>query len=585
MRRLPLAVILLGAAICAGPAWADVPKAVIRGDLPAELRTAIERAVGEAEAAPTSRLEARRRAREAAEDAIAVLRSEGYYGHEVQPDIGEGESPEAIVTVAPGPMFRIAEPKLTWITPGPDTDSQSQGEAAMGLKAGDPGRAAAVVGAEGRVVALVQKRGYADAAAAPREVIVDHADRTVRPELRIATGELVRLEGIDLRTEGRTNPEWLRGLTPWKPGDVYDPEAVAELERRLLDAGVYDSVTVALAPKAAADGWRPVLVSLADRPKATLEVGAGYSTSEGLGLDGRRLRYNRFRRADTITTLFRLAQIERRLDVELSLPHWRKPQQTLKTGGGVFQQITDAYEETGVNLRGDLTRRYGKTSYRTVGVSLDFTRTEENLPALQTRDLITLTGLAARFWDRSSDPLDPQSGWRLEVRGEPTVSTGDDTLAYVRLQTQASVYYAIEGGRTVAAARVRVGSALGASLAGLPAARRFYAGGGGSVRGYEYQGVGPRLADDTPRGGLSLFEGSIEVRRKFTDRWGGAAFVDVGSVGDRETPDFEQVSVGVGVGVRYDVGFGPIRADVAFPINRRTGDTGYQIYLSIGQSF
>jgi len=119
----------------------------------------------------------------------------------------------------------------------------------------------------------------------------------------------------------------------------------------------------------------------------------------------------------------------------------------------------------------------------------------------------------------------------------------------------------------------------------IPAARRFYAGGGGSVRGYSYQGVGPRLIDNTPQGGLSLFEGSFEARQKFGKRWGGVAFLDVGGIGATEAPDFSNVSAGVGLGIRYDLGFGPIRADVAVPLDRRTGDPAYQIYLSIGQSF
>jgi len=594
VRSFRFALALTGAilalqALAPARAMADEPIATVRGELPDELLEMILRAVGEAKEAPSSRLEARRRSRDAARDVEAVLRSEGYYDHEITADITDAEPSRAVIDVKLGSRFLVADPKVTWVGAPPAPDVQGAAVAAMALPVGSPGRAPAVVAAEGRVVSTIQKRGYADAAAdvEAREVVVDYADHSLRPNFKVAAGDLIKLNGIDLQTRGRTNPEWLKSLAPWASGETYDPEDVAELERRLLDVGVYESVTVALAPKdATLDGLRPVVVSLADRPRGTIELGAGYSNSEGVGVDARWLRYNRFGRADTLTVLARLAQIEQRLEGELALPHWRRVQETLRIGGGAYQQLTDAFDEVGINARADLTKRYGRTSFRTIGVALDVTQTDERLPVLQTRNLITLTTLGALQLDRSSDPLNPKSGWRVDARIEPTVSAGDDTVYYIRTQAQGSMYFPFgEQARTVGAVRLKLGSAFGASLAGLPSSRRFYAGGGGSVRGYAYQGVGQRLADNTPVGGLSLFEASGEVRHEFTERWGAVAFVDVGSVSDQETPDFSQVSTGVGFGVRYNLGFGPIRFDVAIPLTKREGDPDFQIYLSIGQSF
>ena len=174
----------------------------------------------------------------------------------------------------------------------------------------------------------------------------------------------------------------------------------------------------------------------------------------------------------------------------------------------------------------------------------------------------------------------------LPCRAEPTISAGDDSAVYLRLITQATYYLPLgRNADTVLAARTRIGSVLGGSLSTIPSSRRLYAGGGGSVRGYAYQGVGPRLPDNTPQGGLGLFEASFEVRQHITGRWGAVAFVDVGAVSETSAPDFSNVNTGVGVGVRYDLGFGPIRADIAFPLDKREGDSSYELYLSIGQSF
>lgn len=572
-------------------ARAETPRALVEGEMEADLRGDIVRAIGETDRPVKNRFEARRRAREAGEDAIAVLRSEGYYAYDVEVSVGDGDTPSSIVQVRPGPRFQIADPTIEWLAPTPDAPAQAAGEAAMNLAAGTPGRAAEVVGAEGRILAVIQKRGYADAEAAPRQVIVDHADKTVRPTFRISSGELVRLDGIQLITRGRTSKLWLDNLAPWKAGEAYDPEDVAELERRLLDTGVYDSVTVALAPRQAetAADLRPVIVSLSDRARRTLELGGSYSTSEGMGLDARWTRYNVLGRADTVAAVARVSNIDSKAQLELSLPHWRRPQQTAKVRATAYNTLTDAYDETGFGVSADVQRRFRKTSYLTLGGSLDVSHVEEKKAATLTsegRDLVVLAGLGVLSLDRSDDPLDPKRGWRLETRVEPTLLSGSATLPYLKVQSQATAYLPFgEEARTVLAGRLKGGSMIGGQIPDVPASRRFYAGGGGSVRGYSYQAVGPRLSDNTPQGGLSLMEASVELRQKLTRRWSVVAFVDAGAVGTDQFPTGKDLSAGAGLGVRYDLGFGPIRADVAIPLDKRSGDAGVQVYLSIGQSF
>lgn len=591
MGRLVVAVAAT-AALGGGVARAEQPRASVEGDLSGELRAAIVQAIGETDKPIANRFEARRRAREAGDNAVAVLRSEGYYASEVVPDVGGEDPPVALVRVTPGTRFTLADPKIEWLAPPPDDAVQMSGEAVMGLATGAPGRAVDVIGAEGRIVAAAQKRGYADAAAEPREVIVDHADHTVRPTYRIAAGDLVILDGVVVVGEpGRSRLAWLRRLAPWRPGEVYDPEDVGELERRLLDTGVYDSVTVSLAPKdqTDADGRRPVLLSLADRKPRTLELGASYSNTEGMGVDARWTRYNVLGRADTLALVARGSDIDSKLGADLTLPHWRRPQQTLKGGGSVYRRVTDAFDETGAGVYADVQRRFGKTSYLTVGGAFDYSKVDERQGlAMSTlgRDIFTLSGLAAGALDRSDDPLDPKRGWRLEMRLEPTYLLGDESLPYLKVQTQGSAYMPFGArARTVLAGRVKLGSMLGGSIPEVPASRRFYAGGGGSVRGYAYQAIGPRYNDNTPVGGTSLFETSLELRQKIGERWGVVAFVDAGAVGDSQFPTGDQFSAGAGIGVRYDLGFGPIRADIAIPLDQREGDPAFQIYLSIGQSF
>jgi translocation and assembly module TamA len=468
---------------------------------------------------------------------------------------------------------------------------------AMRLMRGSPGRAEEVLSAEGRIIAVLQLHGYADAIAKPREVVADFADYSLRATYNIAAGPRVLLGPVQLSTKGRTNAAWVAGLAPWTVGQLYAPDQLAGLERRLRETGVFDQISVALAPatQPASTGPRAVLVSLADRAPRTIELGAGYSTSEGAGLDARYVLYNRLRRADTTTFTARLAQIETKLDGEIALPQWRGPQQTLKVGAAVYRENTDAYQESGVGTRIDVTQRYGtsiyRTSYRTFGASLDFTHTRQKTAAAgavigEGSNLITLAGLAALAWDASDDPLNPRHGWKVLAQAEPTAITGDGTQLFLKTQAQASGYLPLDAkAETVIAARFKLGAILNGVLPDVPASRRFYAGGGGSVRGYAYQAIGPRLPDNTPQGGVSLAEMSVELRRHVTGPWSAAAFVDFGAVGGNGFPAGKDFSAGAGFGVRYDLGFGPIRADIAFPMRARAGDPKFQLYISIGQSF
>ncbi len=206
-------------------------------------------------------------------------------------------------------------------------------------------------------------------------------------------------------------------------------------------------------------------------------------------------------------------------------------------------------------------------------------------PVGETLNLFIATGRAAFTLDRSNSILNPTRGWRFDAETDPTLIEGDRSLGYLKTEAQVSGYLPLGGGLPIVAARVKLGSILGGSIPGVPADRRFFAGGGGSVRGYGYQAVGPRLSDNTPEGGLSLTEGSIELRQRLSKSWGLVAFADVGGIGTSSAPSFDNLAIGVGAGVRYDLGFAPLRLDIATPVNSRRGDSPVQIYISIGQAF
>ena len=140
---------------------------------------------------------------------------------------------------------------------------------------------------------------------------------------------------------------------------------------------------------------------------------------------------------------------------------------------------------------------------------------------------------------------------------------------------------------TVLAGRLKVGSVIGEKSAKLPANKRFFAGGGGSVRGFGYQLIGTLDDSNALFGGRSLVEASVEARIPVTESISVVPFIDGGLVSQEIVPSFaETMRFGAGLGGRYDTPVGPFRLDIAVPVNRRRGvDKGFQFYISFGQAF
>ncbi len=248
------------------------------------------------------------------------------------------------------------------------------------------------------------------------------------------------------------------------------------------------------------------------------------------------------------------------------------------------REITDLYTSNLANATVSIRHRFTDTFNVRAGIEGEIGRSIDVLGRFD-YGLVGLP-LAATF-DTTDKPLDPSRGVRVTATVTPYRGFGAAPDSFLVSRIQASAYYAIdEQARTILAGRVAFGSILGGTLADIPASRRFYAGGGGSVRGYDYKSLGPRDPLGNVTGGKSLFEASLEARVKITDTIGVVPFFDMGqayagSVPDRSAP----MRYAAGLGLRYYTAVGPIRFDLAVPLQRRTGERPYAFYVSIGQAF
>jgi translocation and assembly module TamA len=535
--------------------------------------------------APTTLFEAERIAEEAATRARAWLRSEGYYAAEVTPEASE-EPPSARLVIAPGARFRFAAPQLAFDDAAPDSETVAAAAKDLQRVAENaPARAQAVLEAEATALATLQAAGYPDAAAGARRVVVDHASNSVLTEFRFNAGARAKLGNVRVEPGGMFRDDFLRRLSGWKPGDQYDPERVSDLRRDLVSTGAVSRVTTRLAP-ADENGVRDVVLDVEAAKRHAYELGLGWSTTEGIGLEAEWTRRNFTGRADALTVALALGDMRQGASVALERPHAAGRARTQRFVAGYEREDNEAFTREGVQASASVDAsprlRLG-TSY---GVSVSANTFDA---AAGVEEALVFAGFVDVHRDTTERPLDARSGTIVDLRLEPAVSTGDATVGFVRAMGDARIYHSTgREDRYTFAARTRVGwlETVTGDAENIPPDRRFYAGGGGSVRGYAYNSIFPEEREVlglTP-GGQGLFEIGLETRARLSDRWGAAAFVDGGAAFDtwEEAGDMRW---GVGVGARYNLGFAPLRVDIAFPLDRRDGDSEYALYISLGQAF
>jgi translocation and assembly module TamA len=265
-------------------------------------------------------------------------------------------------------------------------------------------------------------------------------------------------------------------------------------------------------------------------------------------------------------------------------PDFLQRDQSLQADLGAVKESLIAYDRQAITADLLLNRKFAEHWSGGIGLSAEQAQiTQQGV----TQDF-TLLGLpVVAKYDDTNSLLDPTQGVRAAASITPTQPlTGPTTSPFVLMQVSGSTYLDLgRPGRSVLALRGLIGSAVGTSQFALPPDKRFYAGGSATVRGYRFQSIGPQFPDGDPQGGTGLVAGTVEFRQRIRDSYGAVVFVDAGQV-SADGPLFSGTwGIGAGVGARYYTAIGPIRLDVAVPLNRLPESGSFQLYIGLGQAF
>lgn len=534
-----------------------------------------------------------------------LLRVYGYYDATVFRSVGGIEpgqetaagNPTVRFDIVPGTQYQFGAIDLGNLeAAGQDYPMFRQ---TFGIQTGDPLLQDRIVEQRYELDEALGENGYPFAAIDEPELLVDHARVQGDLTMEVAPGGKYRFGTVTSNMPDFLSGKHLADIARFDAGDIYQRSLELDLRRAILATGLVAGVTlkpVEVAPPANGEpGTVDIAVDMTQAKLRTIAGRIGYGTGEGFKLEGSWEHRNLFPPEGMLRVRGIAGTQEQLAGVTFRKNNIGGRDKILTIDAFASTIDYDAYDARTVSLIGTFERvstvLFQKPFSYSAGVELVATGERErdandNLGPRQTY-FIGAIPLYAQI-DTSDDLLDPTRGFRIGGRISPEVSrTNGAESFYLRGQVDAS-YYRSVGENVVLAGRARFASIPGAPLSAIAPSRRLYAGGGGSVRGYAYKGIGPHDSEGDPSGGRSLTELSIEARIR-TGLLGGALgivpFVDAGTVGEGATPGFDEIKLGAGIGARYYTGFGPLRVDIAVPLNRGPGDPKVGVYVALGQSF
>jgi translocation and assembly module TamA len=543
---------------------------------------------------------------------LAALYANAYYGGEVSILLAGREaagltldSPmpaevPVVISVRTGPRFRFGVASI--VNPPPtEVGENDRVEDPVGdaFRPGERADAGVIAAASATAIERWRQVGHAKAFEADRSIVAEHPTSRLDAIITLDPGRSADFGRTRVAGTRRVDPGFVAYMADLPEGKSFDPDRIRAAEDRLTRLGVFRSVRIVEADAIAPDGTLDMTIEVEERRPRTVGFGGTLSTIDGLGVEAFWEHRNLFGRAERVRFSASVTGLgvtgdtgdfDYKLAADFLKPGVLNPNAAF-VASVVGQRLdVDTYREESIAASAGLQRSFARNLNGELRVFVKKARFTDD--AFGVRDFLMFGPVARGDYDRRDDVLDPTRGYFAATEITPFYEAEFGNAA-ARGTLEGRVYRGLgPEARVVLAARAKVGSYVGPSERESPPDQLFFAGGAGSVRGYAYQSIGVDFRKPNGNvvtvGGRSLVEASGEVRFRVGQRFGGVGFVDAGYVG--ATSDFVDVAdgdlrVGAGAGLRYFTGLGPLRLDVAAPVNRRNGDDVAAFYVGIGQAF
>ncbi len=510
--------------------------------------------------------------RQAEGEIRTALEPYGYYHPQLDLQLKVEGDPEqwlARYRVEVGPQMQIGSVRLALEGEGGDDPVLLQVIADSPVKAGAPLLHGDYAALKSQLQSHAAERGYYQASFRASEIRVDVAANRADIELVYATGPRAHIGEIRF-DEAPVSESLLRRYMPFASGDPVETARLVELQRNLINSDYFADVEVRPRLDELADAELPVDVKLTPQKRSLYQAGFGYGTDTGarmqLGLTRRWLNS----RGHTLDSRLRLSQIRQQFTSSYQIPGDNPTTDRFALNLLLEDEQSDTIDARTYSIGGSWQKQLGEWERR---LALDWQ--QETWIFEDDEQDSTLLIPSARFSrTRADNRLNTTRGHQISfgVAASSKALLSDTDLLQLDLRGK-RVDSLSERWRLLT--RAELGLTLIDSVDDLPASMRFYAGGDNSVRGYDYQSLGPEGSDGEVIGGRYLVAGSVEMDYLIKDKWRVAAFVDTGNAFDDTDMNLK---TGAGIGARWQSPVGPVRLDFAVPLD----ENGWQIHFTLG---
>lgn len=510
-------------------------------------------------------------AEQQAEKAAQAL---GYYQAQIDSEIQDGENPRLVIKVLPGEPIRLRNVVVR--VEGPAASLKAfkvpQSDA---LKAGAVLNHGHYEDAKRLIQNQAYRYGFFSGRFTSQRLSIDPRAGVADIELVYDSGPRYSLGKVMFSGDSPFNEDLLKRMVPFKENTPYDSQLIAELNQAMQASGYFEGVRVDAAPTAAVGQVIPVTVQLETRKPRTMGLGLGFSTD--VGVRGKANWTRHWANAQGHSYGFESELSAPRQNVGLWYDVPLDPPLTDKlrfAGGYQYEEIAGTDSLSKLLTVGPEWHSKLPSGWERV-ISLKWQREEYRLGDDSGLSTLLMPGISYSYL-RSDDRIDPHKGYRLQF---------DAQVAKEGLGSDANLVRGnvlLKGLTTIAQnhrflGRVQFGGNFTDGYTSIPPSLRFFAGGDQSVRGYDYQTLSPTNSDGDRIGGRYMVAGSVEYQYSIAEKWRLATFVDQGN--SFNNLDLPSLKTGVGFGVRWVSPVGPLRLDLAHPLD---DDGGVRLHFSMG---
>lgn len=539
------------------------------------------------ESPPSTLLGLKRRAEGDLENILQALHSQAYYGAQAHFSIDANHA-RIIINIIPGPIYPFAAFNIRYLQNGEEISEHSLPSPIslkdLGVTLGDSALPETILSAEDTLLDKLNLQGFAFASIIKRDAFADQQAKNVIVWIVIETGPLTHFGQLKIKGLERVKEGFFYKKLRWHEGDLYNPKEIEKTQEALELSGLFRSVNITHAEKPNENGSAPMEISVVEGKQRSIGFGLNYTTSLGPGVSGEWEDRNILGEGQKLSFRSTIWQKLQEGALSYLIPDFGRQNQNLIWLLEYRRERTKSFTENTLAFSGTIERKINehlRVSYGGMYKRLHIQRSDFN----GTFDLLKIP-LQLR-WSNADSILEPTKGATIQLRVVPSVQIFKPQFAYCINTLIGSFYKSLTTDkRHVFAAKLALGSIFGANQHEIPPPERFYAGSESTLRGYRYLTVSPLAYHRKPLGGRSMMIGTLELRNRIGENFGLVVFYDVGNVCKYAYPDFKDgIRQSAGLGIRYYTPIGPIRLDVAFPLNKRHIDNSLEAYFSIGQSF